>query len=451
MPYIKSKDIPSKNTRGSSVEEFVLSSLLSDWIINVRTVDGSFELKVSGTPVEPFLPAFISPTQSTTDITSEFWRIVRPSFEALYSTYKITTDNVEYDLKADGYLTQLANYLVSKVELQAFNEFRTKYQGKIDSPMTYQDLKRYLKLSRQCIYDVVYASIAAYGIRAKIYDFLVTEGKKEATLDFSMGVGGHIFGSNTYLSQFPMLYTVKLDRSDFYIKYLKNWAGMANAIQIHLNEGGVAGRFVPSSVFTRHPEVVSEIASFLSYLATRAGKKIQIYGFGIHPEGFYSSLSVSNYYPTQAAPVDPNMPAKNTHYYEIDPNHLEDFSLKDFRTFLGALFADQQGFFVRTLDMPSGQFLFAFDLGGSLTLEDIVTTLNSATRRPFFPSTSVSFSNKRDYDAISTRWSIVLEILGREHCFLALRRFTYDKDWHADLQRVPILDDRKSSFEELLF
>lgn len=212
-------------------------------------------------------------------------------------------------------------------------------------------------------------------------------------------------------------------------------------------------RFAPHIMLNHRQDYIIQIANFLKYMATEFGNgnPIRIYGYREGVTGF-GNRGLLTYFPTRASPViDIEMPVNNEFYYEIDPNDLDAFSLEHFRIFLGALFADHQGFFVRTEGMGAGEFLFAFNLFKVLEKLDIAMNPSSKYAKPISSKQTLSFIDPDAFSDLSDMWNAIILDMKNDDLLATIHRYSDIKDWHAYLKLLPMLHELKSSFKSLLF
>lgn len=154
-----------------------------------------------------------------------------------------------------------------------------------------------------------------------------------------------------------------------------------------------------TSVLSANTEAVSRIAEFLVEIANTHGE-VRIYGFKPGKNGY---LRYGTEYHPELGEIDSNMPSNDQRYYDLDPDHLNNF---DFHLFLGALLADHQTFIIRKVGMEKNEVLFAFSLlDFDLLLETITSTTEMGVARPGFRSLGGLFtSDISDYHELSEQW-----------------------------------------------
>lgn len=436
------------------ITKFLLSSIFTPWEIDGR-------VSISGTPYETIMPflKFPSNPQYSKIFYTYFTEILLNRFQ-YRSPYNLFENR---DALSYSEYNNLAKILVDKMKIQIYRSYLWKF--KVNDPnilydFSYSDILRYQRLSLQCIYDVLFAldSKSASNERLKLYTFLQSEGREEIILDFSIGRSGKIFGEGYTLHDFEEFYKLELSREDYLSLFGKDWINMANSIPIWLDSrsfskfqtsSGATTRYLPNKFFNANVESTIKIANFLKIIAKTYGK-IRIYGFNLKSEGYLNEYKRKVYFPIHKNPsADINMPGNNIYYYEIDPDNFESFSLDHFRIFLGGLFADHQGFFIRTNGMNKGEFLFAFDLFGSLTLDDISIHPSDRGLRPSTPSNPIFFKDFSTYQKISEQWEEVIFYLKESKSFNTIHRFTNIDDWHNYLKVLIMLNEESSSFNQI--
>lgn len=436
--------VPSHHHSGfdaiNSIQQFIIDSIISPW-----KIDG--HLLIQGIPTELFNPIVIN-TLGEAGV-GTFYKFLS---ELTFNQYQSFSKNFEIPEK-NYYYAKLGNILIDILKTQVYRNHLYKYY--VSNPNIVYDLTKseillYQKLGIQCILDCLYSTRTAKDVRRSIYEFLTSGGRKEVLLDFSLGRYGRIFGENYPLSRYTSFYKIELTWESYISLFSSNWAEMANSIifDIESTPSIVRDRSKPQNIIGR--DRVIEIAKFLKDIAVEYGdgKPIRIYGFQVSHDGYGTNYHNKKiYFPVHDDPViDVNMPASNQWYYEIDPNNLDSFSLEHFRVFLGALFADHQGFFVRLSGMGPGEFLFAFDAQGALTHIRIA----SSGIRPTTPSNPLHFIDPKLRQELNAKWNEMVEGWREDNMISQSHRFELIEDWHNFLKELAELDEQKSSFESLI-
>jgi hypothetical protein len=439
------------------IQSFIMDSIIAPW--NIRA------FRISSTSASQFF----------SELTTDFDK----NLEEAYYTYvseKGITQFLEWSSqqeflgrdKALGSLTSiLEEMLVTQID-RHIESLKKKYYY---TPRELNEFNRWKRLAIECLYDTLFATDSLdTGIeeRMKLYTFLASEGRQDVELDFSSGRQGYPFGSRGGLHDKTTFYKLKLDWGDwnflFYQKHRSSVYEMANALSFsisaktyntYLNDQ-TSPRFLPHKMLDTRSEYVIRIADFLKEIAEFYGgnEPIRIYGFNFDKEGYGTRKdSKMAYFPTYTIPlIDPKMPARNVFYYEIDPNNFDSFSLEHFRVFLGALFADHQGFFVRTKFngkfRNAGEYLFAFDLFGNLDLAEI-SIRDERYMRPTTPSNPLVFIDSEAYSYLSNEWNSIISDMRNNNLLVTIHHYANIDDWHNFLGLLPMLNELTSSFNSI--
>jgi len=448
LPHNKFTGIVGERTdRGISseitIKKFIIDSIISPWKL-------SNLLSISSAPVSTFFTQFKTSVES--QFQSTFYSYVSElSFERYLDWSK--ENNL---LDRDRSIGRLAKMLSEELKTQIY---RSHLSPTSSSFLSRKEVLRYQRFAIECVYDVLFAvDAAAIEQRKKLYTFLSTEGREEVTIDFSSGRQGFPFGGRGSLHSRSEFFELTLSWEDYMSTFYKDGPSIANALPFSLVaktydtfiKDQRSSRFLPHTMLRNRQEFVIQIADFLKYIAKEYGdidKPIRIYGYKEGANGF-GNRKPFTYSPTHESPVlDREMPSNNEFYYEIDPNNLDAFSLEHFRVFLGALFADHQGFFVRTEDMPAGQFLFAFNLFGVLERSDITINPSSKYIRPTTPSIPINFGDPSAFSDLSDMWSSIVSDMRNDNLLATMHRYSDIEDWHTYLKLLPMLNELKSSFD----
>ena len=413
------------------IKRFIIDSLTSPWFIQGKMI-------LKGLPCETFSPMFKLPV----DITqySKFYSYVS---DYLYENFIDWSDDKKVLEKNQAY-AKLGQLLVDLLKKQIYREYisRLKFPYVI---LTESQISLYQRLAVQCVYDSLYNARWAQEVRRNLYDFLVSEGKKDVTLDFSQGRNKKIFGEGNPLEEYEGFYKLKLHWEDYQSFFGKDWAKMANSISFTME---MSERFEPQNIIGK--DRIVKIAQFLKYMAKEHGK-LRIYGFRVNYQGYGNHYrDKMEYFPSYEAPnIDPVMPSSNKWYYEIDPDNLNEFSIEHYKIFLGALFADHQGFFVRTEDMQAGEFLFAFDAQGVIEEKDIIIA-DSTYRRPATPSNPLFFSLPwHKYVALEEKWNAIVKGWKNSYMIPQCHKFYTIAEWNEYLSQIEELNEQSSRFSSL--
>ena len=432
-----------------NIKNFVMDSIFSPWSIN------GFKL----TSDSAFL--FFSELDSSFDKKYEEALYAFTSSKAftLYLEHSQNQDMLGKD-KALGSLAKvLENILTQQIYSQYIQSRKSYYStGEIN------ELYRWRRLAVDSLYDTLFSTGGeAIEQRKKLYRFLTSEGREEVELDFSSGRLGLIFGNNRPLHHMTTFYKLKLTsvnwNFNFFQKYKARVYEMANSLSFSLVtepydtfirlQGN--SRFLPHRMLEVRSEYIIKIADFLKIIATKyvGVKPIRIFSFNTRANGYGVSTAVKMDYFPLSSNIDWNLPGNNYFYYEIDPNNVDSFSLEDFRIFLGALFADHQGFFVRIDGLNKGEFLFAFDLFGSLSEEDIAIPSSRYSLRPYSSATPLIFINPTAQSDLSNKWNSIISSLRNDNLLATIHRYNNINDWHNYLKILPMLNELKSSFDSI--
>jgi len=113
--------------------------------------------------------------------------------------------------------------------------------------------------------------------------------------------------------------------------------------------------------------------------------------------------------------------------------------------------ADHQGFFIRSEEFQAqGEFLFVFDIFGTLQVNDIIIPSSTNYYRPTTPSNPISFplpfyqfrELQNKWDSLVNKWKLNLEI-NQCHRYIAI------DDWLNLLSSTPELNDLCSDFQSI--
>lgn len=456
------------------IQKFIIGSLISPW-----SVGGEInKIEIKQFPSIAFFPEFNPPTDL------KYLNLYFSQLnDYLYGKFLDYLDDSQFYEKDIAY-NKIASILVKLLRQQIYRSFLSPTSN---AHLSKKDILRYQKLAIECVYDCLYCVDTQDGIalRKQLYSYIASGGAIEIELDFSIGRGGHPFGAA--LNYYEQFYKIILDQGIFNSYFFddNHWGEMANSIPFSViikgfewfKKMGTSKRFLPHTLLEQRKDIVIDIALFLKSVAEKFGngEPIRIYGFNQKEDGYGSRRYRSRremglpYHPKKEDPyIDPDLPGSNDLYYEIDPNNFDSFSLKDFRIFLGALFADHQGFFIRTSDCGrtgSGtyedpylmEYLYAFDLSGSLKetispVEAYYIVLkpykgNYVTGGGTYVYEKIVF--KEGYAEISGDWSQIIQRLEEQGLFCTINRFSDIKDWHSYLKLLPLLNERSSSFSRL--
>ncbi len=433
-----------------NIKKFITDSITSPWELNNI-------LSVSSAPVSTFFSQF------KTLVESRFHRTFY-SYVSELSFEKFSDWSRDNNLlNKDQSIGRLAKILSKQITLQIYRAYLSPASVRSQlHTLSTKELRRYTRLAIDCIYDILFATDSAAAIeeRKKLYSFLSSEGREEVIIDFSSGRQGFTFGDRGSLHHMTEFYKLKLTWGDYMsIFWLKDGPSIANALAFSISSktydtflaSQTKPRFAPHTMLGNRQDYIIKIVDFLKFIATEFGdgEKIRIYGYKEGISGF-GNTAPFGYFPTHTTPIlDWSMPSNNEFYYEIDPNDLDAFSLEHFRVFLGALFADHQGFFVRTSDMGQGEFLFAFNLFGDLEKIDILLHPDGKYTKPTGKKHPINFIDPVAFSKLSELWLLIISDMKNDNLLATMHRYSDIGDWHSYLILLPMLDETQSTFNSI--